>query len=149
MRFCDFIKRSQHFFLHCYHAVVAYVSLQSFMSKKQVPLTAIGIEAHRRLPVLRADFSGPCSALRSSWEFIFFVPAELRPATVSILVSLISSHPCPSPGPPPSPTPRDNRLHTHTHACTHARMHTYIPTHTLKTTFCFRPLNLPENNRIT
>ncbi|KAA8595381.1 hypothetical protein FQN60_012516, partial [Etheostoma spectabile] len=38
------------------------------------------------------------SALGSSSEFIFFVPAVLRPATVSVPVSLISPHPCPSPG---------------------------------------------------
>ena len=100
------------------------------MSKKQVPWTVLEIEPHRRLPVLHADFSRPCSAPRSSSEFIFFVPAELRPATVSILVSLISSHPFPSPGPPPSPTPRDNRLHTHTQTRTQTHTHTHTHTHT-------------------
>lgn len=60
----------------------------------------------------------PSLTLQSSSEFIFFVPAELRLATVSVLVSLISPHPCPSSGLLPSPIPR-GQLPPHTHKYTH------------------------------
>lgn len=60
----------------------------------------IGIEPHRPLPVFH-------TARQSSSEFILSAPVELRLPTVSVLVGLVSPHPCPSQGPLPSRIPRE------------------------------------------
>lgn len=72
----------------------------SFINETVVPLTARELEVHRPLPVLHTRLLLLHSALP---KFTRVHPLCPRLSTVSILVSAVSPHPCPSWGPPPSP----------------------------------------------
>lgn len=67
--------------------------------------TAIGIAHTHTSQSPTPTSAAPVQLYKVHRSSSSFVPAGLRLATLSILVSLISPHPCPSPAPLPSPIP--------------------------------------------